>query len=204
MEFSESEIADARQPDHPISSFLLKRWSPRSMTGESMKKEELMSLFEAARWAPSSYNNQPWIFIYSLRETAAWETLYNLQDPGNQVWTQKSSALILIASYNNFYFNGKPSRTHSFDTGAAWMALALEGSARGLVIHGMQGFNYEEAQKRLHIPHDYTIEAMIAVGKRAPKEDLPKQLQSKETPNGRKPLSDFVMEGSFQKKSSKP
>jgi len=187
-----------RKADYPISSFILNRWSPRAMTGEPMTKDELFPLFEAARWAPSSYNNQPWIFIYGLRGTNAWKTLHDLQAPFNQSWTKNSSALVLALSKNNFYHNDKPSVTHSFDTGAAWMALALEGHERGLVVHGMEGFDYEAAKKKLLIPNDYTVHAMIAIGKPAPKETLSPELQAKEVPSGRKPITEFVMEGIFK------
>lgn len=173
------------------------------MSGAPMTKEELFTLFEAARWAPSSYNNQPWVFIYGIQGTEAWKQLRALQIPFNQEWTAKSSALILVASCNNFYHNGKPSITHSFDTGAAWMALALQGQEMGLVVHGMQGFDYERAKKQLLFPEEYTIEAMIAVGKPAPKETLSFELQAKEVPSHRRPLADFVMEGHFKEKPSK-
>ncbi len=187
-----------RKSDYPISSFILNRWSPRAMTGEPITQDELFTLFEAARWAPSCYNNQPWIFIYGMKGTPEWDTLRELQVPFNQEWTKNSSALVLIVSRNNFYHNDKPSVTHSFDTGAAWMALALEGHEKGLVVHGMQGFDYEAAKKRLHIPEGYTVEAMIAIGKPAPKETLSPELQAKEVPSGRKPITEFVMKGTFK------
>jgi nitroreductase len=193
-----------RKANYPISSFILNRWSPRAMSGEPITKEELFSLFEAARWAPSCFNNQPWIFIYGMQGTDAWKTLLQLQVPFNQSWSQKSSALVLVVSKNNFYHNDQPCNTHSFDTGAAWMSLALEGHERGLVVHGMAGFDYEEAKKKLHIPNDYTVEAMIAIGKPAPKETLPPDLQAKEVLSTRKPITDFVMEGTFKEKSGKP
>ncbi len=193
------EIRAHRHPAYPISPFILNRWSPRAMSGEPISQDELFTLFEAARYAPSSYNNQPWIFIYGMQGTPAWKTLLHLQVPFNQAWTKNSSALVLIASYNLFYLNGKPSNTHSFDTGAAWMALALEGHSRGLVVHGMSGFNYEEAQKQLQIPQDHTVEAMVAIGKPGPLSSLPPEIQAKETPSERRPLKDFVMEGFFRK-----
>jgi nitroreductase len=193
-----------RKADYPISSFILNRWSPRAMSGEEITRDELMSLFEAARWAPSSYNNQPWVFIYGMRGTEAWKGLHELQVPFNQEWTKNSGALVLVLSRNNFYHNDKPSVTHSFDTGAAWMALALEGRARGLVVHGMQGFDYAAAKTKLHIPTDFTVEAMIAIGRPAPKETLSAELQAKEVPSTRRPISEFIMEGSFKEKSSKP
>jgi nitroreductase len=170
------------------------------MTGEKLEQKELLSLFEAARWAPSSYNNQPWIFIYAERDTPEWKGLFDLLVPVNQSWTVNAAALVVVISKNTFYHNGKPARTHSFDAGAAWMALALEGTARGYVVHGMQGFDYEKAQASLQIPADYTVEAMVAIGKRAPKEKLPAELQSKEQPSSRRPLEQILMKGKFEKR----
>ncbi len=187
-----------RKSDYPISPMILHRWSPRAMTGEPITQDQLFTLFEAARWAPSSYNNQPWIFIYGMRGTDAWKRLHDLQVPFNQEWTKNSGALVLVVSRNNFYHNDKPAVTHSFDTGAAWMALALQGHEMGLVVHGMQGFDYEAAKTKLNIPKDYTVEAMIAIGKLAPKEALSPEIQEKEFPSGRKPTSEFVMEGLFK------
>lgn len=156
-----------------------------------------MSLFEAARWAPSSYNNQPWRFIYAKRGSEYWDRLFGLMVEFNQSWTKNAAVLIAVISKKNFDFNGKPSPTHRFDTGAAWENLALEASARGLVAHGMEGFDYERARKELNVPDDYDVEAMIAVGKPGKKEDLSPDLQEKEVPSDRRPLNEIVMEGVF-------
>ncbi len=191
------EIAQNRKADHPIDPLILNRWSPRSMTGETLSDEEIMSLFEAARFAPSSYNGQPWHFLYAKRETAQWPLFFNLMIEFNQSWTKNAALLILVISAKNFAHNNKPSRTHSFDTGAAWMSLALEASSRGLVAHGMEGFDYVRAQKDLEIPDNYQVEAMVAIGKRAPKEKLPQDLQERETPSPRKPVKEFIRMGKF-------
>jgi nitroreductase len=186
-EYSE-EIKKARHPTYPIQPLLLNRWSPRSMTGEPMTKEELMPLFEAARWAPSSYNNQPWIFIYAQRDTPEWKTLFNLMIEFNQSWAKNAAVLVVVISKKTFYHNGKPAHTHSYDTGSAWMSLALEGTSRGYVVHGMEGFDYDKTRQDLQIPDDYTVEAMAAIGKRAPAEKLPPDLKKREFPSDRRPL----------------
>lgn len=186
-----------RQPDYPIHELILNRWSPRAMSGEGLTDEELMPLFEAARWAPSSYNAQPWRFILAKRETEHWSRLFELLVPFNQSWAKNAGALALIISHKIFEHNGKPSDTHSFDTGAAWENLALEGSAQGLVIHGMQGFDYEKAKTNCKIPEDYQVEAMIAIGKPGSKKDLDPETQKKETPSNRKPLSELLFHGVF-------
>ena len=99
----------------------------------------------------------------------------------------------------NFERNNKPARTHSFDAGAAWLSLALEGTARGYVVHGMEGFDYDKARKVLDIPADYQVEAMVAIGKRASKEKLPEDLQKREIPGPRKLLNEIICEGKYFK-----
>jgi nitroreductase len=156
-----------------------------------------MSLFEAARWAPSSYNDQPWRFIYAKKDTPEWDRLFNLLVPFNQSWARNGAVLIAIVSRNTFE-NNKPSPTHSFDTGAAWENLALQASSMGLVAHGMSGFDMNRARKELSVPDNYTIEAMAVIGKRASKRSLPLELQEKETPTTRKPVQDLIFKGEFK------
>ena len=186
-----------RRAVYPIEDLILNRWSPRAMAGQALAEEQLMALFEAARWAPSSYNNQPWHFIYAKRSTLAWDTLFNLMVPFNQSWAKDAAVLMVLISHNTFSFNNKPSRTHSFDTGAAWQNLALQGSAMGLVVHGMEGFNYDMAKKILNIPDGYTVEAMIAVGIPGPLDRLPQELRKQEEPSDRKKVTEFISEGIF-------
>ncbi len=187
-----------RQSDHPINSLILHRWSPRAMSGEEIGEEELRSLFEAARWAPSSYNNQPWRFIYAKRDTPAWNTLFKLLWEFNQGWAKNAAVLMVIISKKTFDHNNEASKTHSFDAGSAWENMALEASSRGLVIHGMEGFHYDQARKELDIPDDFDVEAMVAVGKPGEKEDLPEMLQEREAPSTRRPLKEIMMEGKFR------
>ncbi|PKN03534.1 nitroreductase [Candidatus Dependentiae bacterium HGW-Dependentiae-1] len=186
-----------RVADYPILDEILNRWSLRAMSGEPITDQELHSLFEAARWAPSSYNGQPWRFIYAKRETAAWDPLFNLLVPFNQEWAKNAAVLVVVVSRTTFEFNNKPSRTHSFDTGAALENLAIQGHAQGLVVHGMEGFDYNRAYQELGIPDIFAIEAMFAVGRPAPKEILPEEMQKREEPSGRKKITEFVCEGRF-------
>src|SRR5688572_5560176 len=110
----------ARKAEHPVAEIFLDRWSPRAMSGEELSSSELMSLFDAARWAPSSYNNQPWRFVYARRGGAGWEDLLGLLVPNNRVWAQRAGALVVVLSRKVFDYNGRPSRTHSYDAGCAW------------------------------------------------------------------------------------
>lgn len=195
----ESETERSRKSTYQINPLILNRWSPRSMTGEELDNEEIMSLFEAARWAPSSYNNQPWRFIYAKRNTEHWDRLFNLLAEGNRAWAKNSALLVVVISRKNFEYNEKPAITHQFDTGSAWENLALEAFSRGIVAHGMQGFDYDKARIDLEIPIDFEVMAMIAIGKKGSRDNLSPELQEKEKISDRKPLKDIVMEGIYRK-----
>jgi len=197
MDITNNEV-NGRKPEYPVGSIFLERHSPRAMSGELVSKEELMSLFEAAKWAPSAYNSQPWRFLYALKDTSEWETFFNLMGDFNKEWTKNAGALIVVISRKNFEHDGNPSITHSFDTGAAWENLALQGTASGLVVHGMSGFDYEKARNDLDVPEGYSVEAMIAVGKPGKEEDLPEQMRAGEKPNGRKDINEIAIEGKFR------
>lgn len=186
-----------RKSEYKVDKLFLNRWSPRAMSG-AVSRDELMSLFEAAKWAPSSYNNQPWRFIYAINGTKHWDKLFNLLIDFNKSWVKNASVLILVASKKTFDHNGELSVTHSFDSGAAWSNLALQAYMMGLAAHGMEGFDYFRAKKELHLPDEYDAEAMIAIGKSGKKEDLPKELQEREFPSNRKKISEIVFEGGFK------
>lgn len=176
----------SRIATYPISNVILNRWSPRAMTGEPITDVQLMTLFEAARWAPSSYNNQPWRFLYAKRESGYWDLYFDLLVQANKEWCKNAAVLVVVVSRTDFEFNEKPSRTHSFDAGAAWENLALQGSVMNLVVHGMEGFDYAQAKIALKIPDGYAIEMMCAIGHKAP---------SDEKMNDRKSLKEIVREG---------
>lgn len=192
------EIAEHRDPEYDVDPLFVNRWSPRAMTGEPLDEDEYLPLFEAARWAPSAYNNQHWRFIYATREDDEWETFTDLLLGGNEEWATDAAVLAVIVSKTTFDHNGEPAPVHSFDTGAAWQNLALEGARRGLVVHGMAGFDYERAAEELDVPDEYEVEAMVAIGERAPPESLPEDLQEREQPSDRKPLEEIVHRGEFE------
>ncbi len=188
-----------RKPNYNISKIIINRWSPRSFTGEKISNDELMTLFEAARWAPSSFNSQLWCFIYGNRETEHWDKLFNTLVEFNQGWAKNAATLVLIISRKYFEKSGKAAPTHLFDAGAAWENLALEAVSRGLATHPMEGFDHDKARRDLGIPQDYDLIAIIAIGKQGPKEKLPEEIQEREFPSDRKPLSEIVMEGKFRR-----
>ena len=190
--------SEVRHADHPIETLFLDRWSPRAMSGEPISEAELLILFEAAHWAPSSGNSQPWRFLYARRDTEHWPLFFDLLVEGNRTWCHKAAALIVFISRTTHAESGRQLVTHSYDTGSAWMSLALQGWMRGLVVHGMAGFDYARARTTLAVPDDFSVEAMAAVGRPGPKEDLAPQHLQREFPSPRKPVAELVFAGPYR------
>jgi len=194
------EFFDARKvrtPDHAIDPLFVRRWSPRAMTGEPLTESELLALFEAARWAPSTYNEQGWRFLYARRDTPEWPTFFGLLVEGNRAWCDRAAVLAVVLSHKVFARNGKPNPVHVFDSGLAYENLALQGTAMGLVVHGMQGFDFDGARRELGVPDDYSVNAMFAVGRPGDPAALPEPLREREAPSGRKPVAEIIREGRF-------
>ena len=189
-----------RVADHPIDTVFLDRWSPRAFTGEAMSHETLLSLLEAARWAPSAANGQPWRFVYGHRGTPAFDAIYETLDEGNRRWADKASVLVVIVSQTHRKSGDgemRPAYTHAFDTGAAWAYFALQATRAGYHAHGMGGIDRAKAMDVLGIPDGFRVEAAAAIGKIAPKETLPEDLMKREVPSTRKPVAEFASEGRF-------
>ncbi|MCB0322496.1 MAG: nitroreductase family protein [Bdellovibrionales bacterium] len=187
-----------RKADHEISDIFLKRWSPRAMSGEAVSQEELLRLFEAARWAPSSYNEQEWRFLYAHRDTSEWQRFFDLLVEMNQAWCKNAAVLILVVSKKTMTQNGKPNLVHSLDTGMAVQNLMLQAvTMENVVTHGMAGFDRDAARRELGVPEDFDIECMIAVGRPGSPSDLPEALRDKEQPSLRRPIDAIAREGRF-------
>ena len=190
-----------RQPDRPIAPLFLERWSPRAFDSSEMPEADLLTMFEAARWAPSAFNSQPWRFLYARRGDPEWPRFLELLIPWNQSWAQSASALIYILSDRLPFTDkaGEPaaSHTHSYDAGAAWACLALQASLMGYQAHGMSGVDFERARTELGVPERYRIEAAAAVGRIGDPATLPEKLRARETPSGRRPVQEFAFRGSF-------
>ena len=193
--------ANSRVADHPIEPVFLERWSPRAFTGELVPEADLHSMFEAARWAPSSYNSQPWRFLYARRETPHWDKFLGLLIEFNRGWAQNAGALVILVSKTLMQLPGKdelvPSHSHSLDAGAAWGYLSLEAQRLGWSTHAMVGFDIPRAATELNVPADHRVETAIAIGRRGDKAILPDFLQAREAPSSRNPQGAFVFEGAF-------
>ena len=191
------DARDVRKPEFPIEPLFVRRWSPRAMSGAPISDAEMLTLFEAARWAPSTYNEQEWRFLYGRRDTPQWQTFFDLLVEGNRAWCDKAAMLVVIASKKTFTQSGKPNPVHLFDCGAAFENLALQGAAMGLVVHGMMGFNFSMAGQSLAIPDDFDVAAMFAVGKPGDPADLPEPIRARENPSDRRPVRQSICEGKF-------
>lgn len=190
-----TDIATYRQAGFEIDPVYLKRWSPRSFAEKPVKEELLLSLFEAARWAPSANNEQPWRFIVARTETERTAFLSFIND-GNRLWCAKAPVLALVLSLTH-NSRGRPSRTHAFDTGAAWGYLALEAARKGLVSHAMGGYDPVKAREMLNIPEQYDTHAVIAIGYQGETESLAPNLQEREKPSDRRNTIDSLFAGTF-------
>ena len=190
-----------RLTQHPIDPLFTRRWSPRAFTGEAISHSNLMQCLEAARWAPSASNSQPWRFIYALRDTAAWEPIFGTLVEFNRDWAHRAGALIVVLSRTRWvapgYVEQRPLPAHSFDAGAAWANLALQATQAGWHAHAMAGFDRDLLRARLGVPGDYAIEAVVAIGRVGDKSLLPEALAQREIPSQRLPLEELVAEGKF-------
>jgi nitroreductase len=189
-------MSNARTPDYPISQQFVDRWSPRAFADRAVTEEQVLTVLEAARWAPSASNLQPWRFIYGVRGEAEFDTLLSLLVPFNEGWAKHAGALVFIASVTTFD-GSRQNGTHSFDAGSAFMSLSLQAHGMGLVAHGMAGIDYEKAPLVLHLPDNLKINAAVAIGYQGDPATLPESLQGRETPSQRLPLAEIAFKGRF-------
>ena len=195
-------MTEPRKADHPIDPMFTDRWSPRAFDGATMPEADLLAMFEAARWAPSAYNSQPWRFLYARRGTPSWDKFLGLLVPFNQSWAKEASALVILVSRSLMRPPGGdadvPSHSHSLDAGAASSNFALQANKLGYYVHGMVGFDMARAFAELGVPGGYRVEAAYAVGKRGDTSKLSEVLQAREFPSPRLPVSEIAFEGGFK------
>lgn len=178
-----------------VHDVFFERWSPRALSSEPIPQEDIDTLFEAARWSPSCYNEQPWRFVYASKAEDLARFRSALGE-ANQVWANSAPLLVFVFSKKTFSRNESANRWAEFDTGSAWMAISLQASMLGLHTHGIGGYDTEQAFKLTGIdPNDYNAICAIAIGKQGDSNQLPENLQRNEAPSDRKPVSEFVFEG---------
>jgi nitroreductase len=190
-----------RQADYAIDPLFIQRWSNRAFTGDVVPDAVLFSAFEAARWAPSARNAQPWRFIYAKRDSADWPVFFGLLNERNQVWADKAGALILVVSATSApdqTGNNRPLNSHAFDAGAAWANLALQVARLGWATRAIGGFDKEAARVTLDVPEGFALQVIIAVGKPADKDTLPEEFQDREFPTGRVKVTELAWPGKFR------
>lgn len=185
------KAADTVPNVHPL---IRDRWSPRSFSSREVSPQDLQALFEAARWAASSYNEQPWRFLVASKsDPAAYQKMLGILVEFNQQWARTAPVLVLTAAKKTFTHNNAPNHHALHDTGAALANLMLQARALGLYTHGMAGYDHERARKELNIPEDYELGAAVAIGYLAPPDQLPERFREGETaPRQRKPLREIV------------
>lgn len=187
-----------RVPEAAIDTMFLDRWSPRALSSVAIPESLVHSLFEAARWAPSCFNEQPWMFIYGVNE-ADLNRLRPLIVDQNRVWTDRAPLLAILFARRQFNHNGKANRHYMFDSGSAWMSLALQARKLGLYAHAMAGFHEAMCYSALGVSKEkFEAVCAIAVGAPGDKTLLPPALAEREFPNARKAPALVAMEGMYK------
>ncbi len=185
-------IENNRQPLIEVDPMFPQRWSPRAFSPEPIPEEALQILFEAARWAPSCYNEQPWLFLYASKEKEKAQFLKILVDQ-NQTWAKNAPVLAFLFARRNFSRNNKANLWAAFDCGAAWMSLALQARTMGLYAHGMAGYHHDMAYDLLNMSkEEYEVICAIAIGSYGDIKDVPSSVAAMEKPNDRKPLEEVA------------
>jgi nitroreductase len=188
-----------RSADHPIHPQFTARHSPRAFSNAEMTEAQMHQLLEAARWAASASNNQPWRAAYGLRGDTGFAAIAATLADFNAVWAPKASGLIAWASRSVVTRDGAdaPNAWAAFDAGTAWGYLALQAQDMGMISHAMGGFDAAKLAASLNMPSDFTLHAVIAVGYIGDAADLPEPLRAREAPNGRNAVGSWAAKGKF-------
>lgn len=184
-----------RDSDYGVMDIIRQRWSSRAFDQErEISDEDLGAMLEAAGMAPSCFNEQPWRFVVARKGTAVFDAICETMTPGNQDWAPKASVLLVMCNKTTFTFNGHTNRFAAFDQGTAWGYLTLEAQRRGILTHGMGGFNPQALREALGIEADYEIMALAAAGYYGDKSYLPEKVQGKEKPSPRKSVEEITLD----------
>jgi nitroreductase len=184
---------------YPIHELLRRRWSPRVFAPRAVAADVLRSLFEAARWAPSSYNAQPWAFLVAAKEDREnFDRILSTLVEFNRGWAWNAAVLMINAGKKKFDHDGSPNRHALYDVGQATAYLTVQATAMGLAVHQMAGFSPEKAREIFHVPEGWEPGAAVALGYPAEADEVPENLREKEkAPRVRKPIEEFVFTGKW-------
>ncbi len=185
--------------DHPVHELIAVRWSPYAFSTKAVSKADLVSIFEAARWAASSYNEQPWTYILATREEEQeFDKLLSCLVEGNQAWAKNVSALAIGCFSTNFTKNGKPNAAAQHDLGLAAGNICMEATARGIAVHQMIGIVADKVRQTYSVPEGVQPHTALAFGYEAEMDKIPEALRERDmNPRTRKPLRDFVFGGKW-------
>lgn len=190
------EVQGQRKSEYPVSPLFLNRWSTRAFSARKVSDQDLYTILEAAHWAPSSYNDQPWRFIVAKTDEQL-SKFHSFLNEFNLTWASSAPILIVVAS-DKLRENGDPNGAHAFDAGAAWASLAIQATILGLHTHAIGGFDRNKAREILNVPDHIELHAVIALGYLGDKSVLPEAIQQREVPNDRRPLNELVFEGKYE------
>ena len=183
--------------DFPVHELIRERWSPRAFADKPISQNVLRSIFEAARWAPSSNNEQPWAYIVASKDDKdGFQKILSVLVEFNAAWAKSANVLAIAVAELAFAKNNTPNRNAHYDTGAATALLSMEATAQGLAVHQMAGFDPEKARQVFGIPVGWEAIAVLAIGYPGDPVSLPQPLKDREmAPRTRKPIAEFVMAG---------
>jgi nitroreductase len=193
------DIGRYRSAEHGVAPEFVERWSPRAFTDETIPDEVLLACFEAARWAPSSMNAQPWRFLYAKRGAPTWPRFVEVLQERPRVWAPSAAALVVFVADTLLEVGGQlvPSPTAAFDTGAAAENFSLQANRLGWHTHGIASFRRDVIGTTLGIPERFTALAIFAIGRVGPADSLPSPFREREFPSGRRSLAELAMEGGW-------
>ena len=190
-----AQVQNNRRPEYNIDPLFINRWSPRAFDPSQIEDNVIKSIFEAARWTMSCYNDQPWLFLYATEEKEL-KLFRSILAEFNQKWASNAPVLGFIFARRRFTHNDKPNDWAAFDCGAAWMALTLQARMFGLYTHGMAGFDREKVYQVLNVPKsDYDALCAFTIGCYGDRDKLPEDMKKNEQPNNRKALSEITVRG---------
>ncbi|MBS4013098.1 MAG: nitroreductase family protein [Bacteroidetes bacterium] len=186
-----------------INPLIKERWSPRAFDNKEVEADKIHNVLEAARWAPSAFNEQPWRYIIGKKGTKTWQLIFDSLIDFNKTWAEPADVLVVVVGKKTLTSNSKENETYKYDVGQSVATMTVQATNEGLVMHQMGGFSKQKNIEAFNIPDDYEVIAAFALGYIGNVDQLPENFRNMETnPRQRKPFSEFVFEENFGQKST--